>query len=93
MDANQKVCLLFHYSSLCSQLLSPKVEFCGYRYIVPSLLWQPLVLSFGSRLANLIIIHYSAPHPSENVINVRIQMFGKLFSISSQLVPTLPMGR
>ncbi|KAI9441428.1 RBP11-like subunits of RNA polymerase [Lactarius indigo] len=58
---------------------NPKVEFCGYRH---SLLYSHDLLYFLNLGANA---DSSAPHPSENHIQVRIQMYDNLSSLAALL--------
>ncbi|KAJ6544848.1 RBP11-like subunits of RNA polymerase [Mycena vulgaris] len=52
---------------------NPKVEFCGYRQVHTPLLCPRI----------FILLPPFAPHPSENVIQVRIQMYDNLSSLSA----------
>ncbi|KIK06372.1 hypothetical protein K443DRAFT_129953 [Laccaria amethystina LaAM-08-1] len=71
---------------------NPKVEFCGYRagtdLLCPVAYWL-LPLSFITMITSHAP-HACAPHPSENVINVRIQMYGtKLLHCPCRQLPII----
>ena len=79
MDANEKVCLLFayipfeHETHIFSVQRLSSVD-TGKKTLIPFL----LIFNHHSLKPHTDLQLNSAPHPSENVINVRIQMYGEL---------------